>query len=212
MARLAVSLPIQAPDRGRAGKCYSTAQLTHCFWSGFPTESLAASCRRRPPRALIDGGGIASSGRDIASQAGRHRGCCCVIRPRASSTSQPATPRRPSCYLACMAAAVDRSSARHAAIAFIPHTAGARERNSDIGLVSPDGVARVLGREGVSEKDRKAPRRGFTSADPTGEKARAVKARYVGVCRGRGAYTQPRNGYVPRHISAVLFPTGLCGR
>ncbi len=30
--------------------------------------------------------------------------------------------------------------------------------------------------------------------DPTGEKARAVKARYLGVCRGCGAYTQPRNG------------------
>jgi hypothetical protein len=30
--------------------------------------------------------------------------------------------------------------------------------------------------------------------DPTGEKARAVKARYVGVCRGCGAYIQPRNG------------------
>jgi AraC-like DNA-binding protein len=30
--------------------------------------------------------------------------------------------------------------------------------------------------------------------DPTGVKARAVKARYVGVCRGCGAYTQPRNG------------------
>ena len=47
---------------------------------------------------------------------------------------------------------------------------------------------------GVSEKDRKVPRRGPTSADPTGEKARAVKARYVSVCRGCGAYTQPRNG------------------
>lgn len=30
--------------------------------------------------------------------------------------------------------------------------------------------------------------------DPTGQKARAVKARYVGLCRGCGAYTQPRNG------------------
>ncbi|MFL5864014.1 MAG: hypothetical protein ACJ780_25125 [Solirubrobacteraceae bacterium] len=30
--------------------------------------------------------------------------------------------------------------------------------------------------------------------DPTGEKARAVKARYQGVCRGCGASTQPRNG------------------
>src|SRR5438270_4926873 len=30
--------------------------------------------------------------------------------------------------------------------------------------------------------------------DPTGEKAKAVKARYQGVGRGCGAYTQPRNG------------------
>jgi hypothetical protein len=30
--------------------------------------------------------------------------------------------------------------------------------------------------------------------DPTGEKVRAVKARYVDVCRGCGGYTQPRNG------------------
>ena len=30
--------------------------------------------------------------------------------------------------------------------------------------------------------------------DPTGEKAPAVKARYVGVCRGCGAYPQPHNG------------------
>ena len=30
--------------------------------------------------------------------------------------------------------------------------------------------------------------------DPTGEKARAVKARYQGACRGCGAPTQPRNG------------------
>jgi hypothetical protein len=30
--------------------------------------------------------------------------------------------------------------------------------------------------------------------DPTGQKAKAVKARYVGPCRSCGAYTQPRNG------------------
>jgi AraC-like DNA-binding protein len=30
--------------------------------------------------------------------------------------------------------------------------------------------------------------------DPTGDKAKAVKARYQGVCRGCGAYTQPRGG------------------
>ena len=31
-------------------------------------------------------------------------------------------------------------------------------------------------------------------SDPTGEKAKAVKARYVGVYRGCSAYTQGRNG------------------
>ena len=30
--------------------------------------------------------------------------------------------------------------------------------------------------------------------DPTGQRARAVKARYVGVCRGCGVYTQSRKG------------------
>ena len=34
----------------------------------------------------------------------------------------------------------------------------------------------------------------FKRLGPHGEKARAVKARYVGLCRGCGAYTQPRNG------------------
>ena len=48
--------------------------------------------------------------------------------------------------------------------------------------------------------------------DPHGEKAKAVKRRYLGVCRGCGAPTQPRNGYVPRHISVVLFPNQKCGR
>src|SRR5690348_5445606 len=38
--------------------------------------------------------------------------------------------------------------------------------------------------------------------DPTGEKARTVKARYQGVCRGCGAYTQPRNGKATRTRTA----------
>jgi len=48
--------------------------------------------------------------------------------------------------------------------------------------------------------------------DPLGDKAREVKARYRGVCRGCGAPTSARNGYVARHISAVLFPNQKCGR
>ena len=47
-------------------------------------------------------------------------------------------------------------------------------------------IARRLGRAAATVK--------AYLYDPTGEKARAVKARYVGVCRGCGAYTQPRNG------------------
>ena len=50
-------------------------------------------------------------------------------------------------------------------------------------------IARIAERLGRSPATVKA-----YFYDPTGEKARAVKARYVGVCRGCGAYTQPRNG------------------
>jgi hypothetical protein len=49
--------------------------------------------------------------------------------------------------------------------------------------------------------------------DPTGEKARAVKARYVGLCRGCGAYTQPRNGrgdaYAFRGLKTFVL-SGFC--
>jgi hypothetical protein len=49
--------------------------------------------------------------------------------------------------------------------------------------------------------------------DPPGEKARAVKARCVRVCRGCGAYTQPRNGngdaycYCKRCHPGAIEPT-----
>jgi hypothetical protein len=47
-------------------------------------------------------------------------------------------------------------------------------------------IARRLGRAAATVK--------AYLYDPTGEKAREVKARYVGVCRGCRGYTQPRNG------------------
>jgi AraC-like DNA-binding protein len=50
-------------------------------------------------------------------------------------------------------------------------------------------IAQIAGRLGRSPATIKA-----YFYDPTGEKARAVKARYQGVCRDCGAYTQPRNG------------------
>ena len=40
--------------------------------------------------------------------------------------------------------------------------------------------------------------------DPTGDKARAVKARYRGVCRGCGAPTAPRNGKRRLRVSQTL--------
>src|ERR1700722_19051986 len=50
-------------------------------------------------------------------------------------------------------------------------------------------IVQIAGRLGRSPATVKA-----YFYDPTGEKARAVKARYVGACRGCGAYTQPRHG------------------
>ncbi|MGZ6589299.1 MAG: helix-turn-helix domain-containing protein [Solirubrobacteraceae bacterium] len=48
--------------------------------------------------------------------------------------------------------------------------------------------------------------------DPTGEKARAVKARYHGVCRGCGAYTQPRNGKGDAYAYCKRCHPGAIGR
>jgi hypothetical protein len=72
-------------------------------------------------------------------------------------------------------------------------------------------IAQIADRLGRSPATIKA-----SFYDPAWEKARAVKARYVGVCRGCGAYSQPRNGkgdahayckaYHPRGDPAVLDP------
>jgi hypothetical protein len=48
--------------------------------------------------------------------------------------------------------------------------------------------------------------------DPTGEKAKAVKARYVGVCRGCGAYTQPRNGKGDAYVHCKACHPGAIQR
>jgi transposase len=50
-------------------------------------------------------------------------------------------------------------------------------------------IAQIADRLGRSQATVKA-----YFCDPTGEKARAIKARYVGLCRGCGAYTQPQRG------------------
>jgi hypothetical protein len=56
----------------------------------------------------------------------------------------------------------------------------------DVEELSVAEIARRLGRAPATVK-------GYLY-DPTGEKARAVKARYQGVCRGCGAATTARNG------------------
>ena len=48
--------------------------------------------------------------------------------------------------------------------------------------------------------------------DPTGDKARAVKARYRGVCRGCGAYTAPRNGKGDAFEWTRVHDESGCGR
>jgi AraC-like DNA-binding protein len=77
------------------------------------------------------------------------------------------------------AAAYDRVSERRRAVALARHFREAE------GL----SITQIASRLGRSPATIKA-----YFYDPTGEKARAVKARYLGVCRGCGAYTQPRNG------------------
>ena len=81
--------------------------------------------------------------------------------------------------LTAFAAAADRVVERRRAVALARHF-----RHSE-GL----SIIQIADRLGRSPATIKA-----YFYDPTGEKARAVKARYVGVCRGCGAYTQPRNG------------------
>ena len=73
----------------------------------------------------------------------------------------------------------DRVRERRRAVALARHFREAE------GLSNPQ-IAERLGRSPATIK--------AYFYDPTGAKARAVKARYVGVCRGCGAYTQPRNG------------------
>jgi hypothetical protein len=73
----------------------------------------------------------------------------------------------------------DRVAERRRAVAL------ARHYREVEGLPTAE-IARRLGRSSATVK--------AYFYDPTGGKARAVKARYVGVCRGCGAYTQPRNG------------------
>ena len=75
--------------------------------------------------------------------------------------------------------AIDRVQERRRAVALAYHY------RDEEGLSIAE-IARQLGRAKATVK--------AYLYDPTGEKARAVKARYVGVCRGCGAYTQPRNG------------------
>jgi len=80
-------------------------------------------------------------------------------------------------------------------------------------------IAEIAGRLGRSPATVKA-----YLYDPTGAKARAVKARYQGVCHGCGNATQPRNGkgdayeYCKRCVPAPLGPDrihlsrrSLCG-
>jgi hypothetical protein len=77
------------------------------------------------------------------------------------------------------AAAADRAAERRRAVALARHFREAE------GL----SIAEIADRLDRSPATIKA-----YFYDPTGEKARAVKARYQGMCRGCGAPTQPRNG------------------
>jgi hypothetical protein len=69
------------------------------------------------------------------------------------------------------------------------------ERQRAVALARYYGEAEGLSIAQIAERLGRAPAtvKGY-SYDPSGEKARAVKARFQGVCRGCGAPTQARNG------------------
>ncbi len=94
-------------------------------------------------------------------------------------------------------AAVDRVVERRRAVALARHYREAE------GL----SIAQISDRLGRSPATIKA-----YFYDPTGEKARAVKARYQGVCRGCGAYTQPRNGKGDAYAYCKACHPGATGR
>jgi AraC-like DNA-binding protein len=104
-------------------------------------------------------------------------------RPRAPFFRLMVDPARAVCigppYLHGMATVPDRIEERRRAVQLARHYREAE------GL----SIAQIAQRLGRSPATIKA-----YFYDPTGEKARAVKARYQGVCRGCGAPTQPRNG------------------
>src|SRR4051794_10946031 len=77
------------------------------------------------------------------------------------------------------AAALDRVAERRRAAALARHY----RDNEDLSITE---IARRLGRAPATIK--------AYLYDPTGEKAKAVKARYRGYCRTCGADTSPRNG------------------
>ena len=68
----------------------------------------------------------------------------------------------------------------------------------------------LLRSPGASAARRRRSR--LTSTTPAGEKARAVKARYLGVCRGCGTYTQPRNGKGDAYAYCEACHPGAVGR
>jgi AraC-like DNA-binding protein len=92
---------------------------------------------------------------------------------------------------------VDRLAERRRAVALAVHYREAE------GL----SIAQIADRLGRSPATIKA-----YFYDPTGEKARAAKARYVGVCRGCGAYTQSRNGKGDAYAYCKACHQGAIGR
>jgi AcrR family transcriptional regulator len=94
-------------------------------------------------------------------------------------------------------AGADRVAERHRAVAMARHY-------RDFEGLSIRGIADRLGRSPATVKSY--------FYDPTGEKARAVKARYRRVCRGCGAYTQPLNGKGDAYAYCKACHPGAIGR
>src|SRR3954463_14809930 len=92
---------------------------------------------------------------------------------------------------------LDRVAERRRAAALARHYRDSEE-------LSIGEIARRLGRAPATVK--------AYLYDPTGQKAKAVKARYRGVCRGCGATTSPRSGKGDAYGSARRCRPGAASR
>src|SRR4051812_4846656 len=162
-----------------------------------PARTDLRSCWCPAPRMIYGQGVCSTNAERCAFVDQRHSAAPLGMRARqvagrcraeASTThDRDATRRHPRTYIPMartVSRPLDRVAERRRAAALARHYRDSEE-------LSIGDIARRLGRAPATVK--------AYLYDPTGDKARAVKARYRGTCRSCGAATSPRNGKGDAH-------------